>query len=599
MLEVAQIVSLLHAKHSGNAWIAKCPVHDDQTESLTIRQGDKAALLKCHRGCPNNQIVEEINRMLGRPVRNEKTFPTPPKAGSTSAKKVVATYDYVDAAGNLLYQKLRFDPKDFRIRKPNGSGWDWSLTGVNEVLYNLPAINQALFSGETIFIVEGEKDADNISKLGFVATTNTHGASKEETRSKWKHDLSKSLQGASEVVILPDNDSTGNAHANSVAASLHQFQIPVKIVRLPGLPEKGDASDFLAAGGTKEQIISLAESAPFVRPDGQTAAPGLSTLTVAELMNQHFVAPRWAIEDLLPEGLTLLTGAPKMGKSWMSLQIALAVSRGEKVLGDFLADKGEVLYLALEDSFRRLQQRVSILADDSKLVDNKNLIMCTELEGMENGGVTALESFLESHPNCRLVIIDTLPRFVPPPETKANAYQNDYKVYSKLQKLAIKHRIALVGVQHLRKAKASGGDQLDEVSGSAGATGAADTIWVLKRQRTESTGSLMITGRDVDEKLFDTEFNKDTCKWSLGGDNRGEQRRKTLVQLTTHFGSESFTYASVVDALGMSLTNSKRLVGDLVSASYVVRLKEKIGRAFQFKLTDRMTDVVLGGAEDE
>lgn len=315
--------------------------------------------------------------------------------------------------------------------------------------------------------------------------------------------------------------------------------------------------------------------------------------TVQELMAKSFAPPRWAIEDLLPEGLVIFAGAPKMGKSFMALDIALAVSRGDKVLGDYQASKGQALYAALEDSERRLQSRLTAIAEEEKTTGNDNFYYLTDVPGMAVGGLAILDRWLTAHPDCRLVIIDTLAKFVPSSEKGANAYHADYTVASALQNLALRHKIALLMVHHVRKQKAE--DIFDEVSGSNGYTGAADAIWVLKRNRTETHGTLTVTGRDIDEAKFAAEFDKESCRWSLLGDERQATRRKNLVALQHRFGEEAFTFDDAREPLGVSLAHTKRIVSELENGGYALK-GEKRGRAYTFRLTEKFADMVLGGS---
>ncbi|MCY4355083.1 MAG: DUF3631 domain-containing protein [Truepera sp.] len=171
----------------------------------------------------------------------------------------MATYDYLNGDGTLLYQVVRYDPKDFRQRRPNGKGgWIWKLDNVERILYRLPEL-LAADPGQPAFICEGEKDADNVVALGLVATTNSGGAG------KW--DLIKDLSPLEgrQVVILPDNDPGGQGlrHSDQVASSLQGMATSVKILVLPDLPENGgDVSDWIAKGGTAEGLLNLAADAP-------------------------------------------------------------------------------------------------------------------------------------------------------------------------------------------------------------------------------------------------------------------------------------------------------------------------------------------------
>jgi hypothetical protein len=181
--------------------------------------------------------------------------------------KIVAEYDYTDASGEILYQVVRFEPKDFRQRKPNGAGdWDWSVKGVRQVPYRLPALVEATKTGQPVLIVEGEKDVDNLHALGVVATCNAGGAG------KWHKALSEYFRDA-DVILSPDNDAAGYSHINVVGKALTGIAQRVRVLMLQGLPDKGDASDWIVAGGTAEALWSLVDLAvPWVDKDVEQAA---------------------------------------------------------------------------------------------------------------------------------------------------------------------------------------------------------------------------------------------------------------------------------------------------------------------------------------
>jgi putative DNA primase/helicase len=183
-----------------------------------------------------------------------------PAVKAKTKGRIVTTYPYHDEAGKLLFQVVRFaDPKDFRQRRPNGrGGWIWSVKGTRQVPYRLPEM-LARPEGAPVYVVEGEKDADRLAGLGLCATTNPGGAS--NGKSKWRAELNPHFAGA-DVVILPDNDEVGRNHAQTVAASLQPVAASVRVVELPGLPPKGDVSDWLDGDGTVEELQTLAERTP-------------------------------------------------------------------------------------------------------------------------------------------------------------------------------------------------------------------------------------------------------------------------------------------------------------------------------------------------
>lgn len=243
---------LTSVRKNGSGWTARCPSHDDQRSSLSVSVGDDGrTLVHCHAGCPVEAVVSAAGlRMsdLAAPNGNGKHH-------GTSKPRIVAENDYRDEQGTLLYQAVRFEPKDFRQRRPGpGGGWVWNLDEVRRVLYQLPELIAA-DPGEWVLICEGEKDCDRLAAAGWVSTTNCGGAG------KWRDEYSEHLRGR-RVAILPDNDKPGRDHAAQVAASLQGVAAEIKVVQLPGLSPKGDVSDWLDNGGTQEQLAELIQQAP-------------------------------------------------------------------------------------------------------------------------------------------------------------------------------------------------------------------------------------------------------------------------------------------------------------------------------------------------
>lgn len=249
-------------KAGGSGWTAQCPGHPDKEPSLSISEADDKILLHCHAGCSPEAILDAV----GLKMADLFTKPLP---HPRDTKKIVAEYDYVDREGILLYQTVRYIPKDFRQRRPNDrGGWEWSIKGVKRVLFQLPALSQAVARHEPVYFTEGEKDALRLNKIGVVATTMVGGAS-----APWSGEYGEALRDA-DVVVLPDNDSPGNAHAEKIAAALQGTAASVRVLKLPGLPSKGDVSDWLESGGTRHDLENLTTATPEWTPSEQTLAPG-------------------------------------------------------------------------------------------------------------------------------------------------------------------------------------------------------------------------------------------------------------------------------------------------------------------------------------
>lgn len=192
----------------------------------------------------------QLNWLEKNRLKEQKATQSPASPNVLANRRIDTTYEYKDENGSTLFEVVRGEPKSFRQRKPDGNGgWIWSVKGVRQVPFHLPQLIEANPS-QQVFIVEGEKDVIRLESLGLVATCNAGGAG------KWRDELSKHFAGRS-VVILPDNDEPGRKHADKVAHALGMVEADVRVIALPGLPPKGDVSDWLDAGGTVAQLLEL------------------------------------------------------------------------------------------------------------------------------------------------------------------------------------------------------------------------------------------------------------------------------------------------------------------------------------------------------
>ena len=226
-------------KKTGKGWLARCPAHEDRRPSLSVSEGDDGrALVKCHAGCKVDEICTAVGLRLADLMPPADTLPK-----SNGKPRIVAQYNYRDENGIVLFQAVRFDPKGFRQRRPKpGGGWDWSVKGVRVVPYRLPELLAE--PARPIMVVEGEKDASSLAGIGVLSTCNSGGAG------KWRAEHSAFLRGR-RVIVLPDNDEAGHNHAQQVAESLHGIAESVRVIKLPGLPAKGDVTDWIKAAGRK------------------------------------------------------------------------------------------------------------------------------------------------------------------------------------------------------------------------------------------------------------------------------------------------------------------------------------------------------------
>ncbi|MGH3342284.1 MAG: AAA family ATPase [Carbonactinosporaceae bacterium] len=257
--------------------------------------------------------------------------------------------------------------------------------------------------------------------------------------------------------------------------------------------------------------------APFLRPvpdDTEHAArpAHLRThWTADELMAMEFVPPVWAVPGIICEGVNLLCGPPKVGKSWAALGLGLAVAAGAQAFDTIPVDGGPVLYLALEDTPRRLQSRMGKILGGRPAPPA--LTLSTACPQIGQGGDQAIAGWIDRHPDARMVVIDVFAKIRGAAPLGASAYEGDYAAVGAIKRLADTYTVPFVLVHHVRKAGAE--DFLAEVSGTNGIAGAADATLVLKRARGQADGILYVTGRDVDEAEYALDFNPASGAWHL------------------------------------------------------------------------------------
>lgn len=284
--------------------------------------------------------------------------------------------------------------------------------------------------------------------------------------------------------------------------------------------------------------------------------------TGPQLAAMAFDAPRWAIPELLPAGLAILAGRPKLGKSWLGLGWSLDIPRAAPALRKMQVVQGESLYLALEDGPRRMQERMALMLGDSAPPAGFHVV--TEWPRTNEGGLEALDEWLTEHSSARLVVIDTFKRVRPVEKNSQRLYDLDYDAMQPLAELARQHNVAIVVVFHTRKGDST--DPLEMVSGTLGLSGAADAVLVLRRERGQADASLFVTGRDVEEQDLALRWEKeDMLGWALLGqaeDFRRSKERQLLVDaVNTMPGMKP---AELSDAVGKSRGSVRYLLFRLV-----------------------------------
>lgn len=435
---------LRNVRRSGDGHVACCPAHEDKHQSLSVATGtDGRVLVRCHAGCETEDVVGAIGLTLAdlMPEREQR-------------REITATYDYHDAEGRLVFQVVRYVPKDFRQRKPDGhGGWDWTVTGAERVCYHLPQLLRAIKDKRRVFAVEGEKDVLTLEGMGFVATTVPGGAN------AWHERYTDTFAGA-HVVIIPDNDEAGHKHAERIHKAITGVAASVVVLELPGLPERGDVTDWVVRGGTADELKALVSNPP------PLSRPGLIDMkTVIGNLSRYKTEPMppgvdypWhmltrATRGMRPGWFCIWAGWPGSGKTAAVLEICFAAGkRNQVVLFNSLEMNEEELGI-------RMVQRWGLKTDNlfgNRMTDDDRLAfdLAYNLPGYENVHICKewtladLERRVaEVKPD--LVAVDYIG--IMEPDSRDSDYQRTTRVSRGLLKLAESHMVPVLAVSHLSR----------------------------------------------------------------------------------------------------------------------------------------------------
>jgi DNA-binding transcriptional ArsR family regulator len=352
--------------------------------------------------------------------------------------------------------------------------------------------------------------------------------------------------------------------ANIVRDTARNLALGAEVVGGGSLEEMSPGMPRLLSrwwGWTKDRACLEVDDAP--EAGDRRITPSVFP-SAAELMAREIPPVRWIVPGIVPEGVALLAGKPKLGKSWLALGLCVAVAAGGVAFGTVHVEKGAALYLALEDNERRLQFRLTKILAGTE-VPNR-LHYSIECPRLDEGGVKAIEDWLRSRPDARLVVIDTLAKIRPRQRRGANTYQEDYEALEALLPLAARHNVAVLVVHHLRKMAAA--DPLDEVNSSIGLTGGVDGVMILKRERTRADATLFVAGRDVDEEHeFALRWDQNTAGWTLVGsakEYRISQERAAILDLLRRSAPEPLGPKAIAEALDKPYSSVTTLLQKLV-----------------------------------
>jgi 5S rRNA maturation endonuclease (ribonuclease M5) len=388
-----------------DGWMVTCPAHDDRNPSLHVSEHDGRVLLSCHARCPTAQVKDADGLEWG------DLFVDGVKR---NGRVEVAAYDYVDERGELLFQCVRFRPKAFKQRQPDGrGGWVWNLKGVRRVLYRLPAVSAAVAAGATVYVVEGEKDVQAIERAGAVATCNPMGAGK----GKWHREYTDTLRGA-DVVVVADRDEEGREHARRIVSSLAGVAASVAVVEAA---VGKDVSDHLAAGHGLAQLVAVVVDGTdeqgscaddtTTTSDRERARETLRELDVERLIATAPAPVPFVLEPMLVEGcVTMLAGREGRGKSMLALAIAAALGRGALLLdvaGMSVGLGGRVLYIDAENGEPEIHRRLHGLSVQS------GKLAYVEADGFDlRRELARVERLIAKH-EPRLLVLDSMRSLAP------------------------------------------------------------------------------------------------------------------------------------------------------------------------------------------
>lgn len=587
-------------------WKALCPAHDDRNPSLSVTKGDDGRpLLHCFAGCTYPDIMAALGLSTnGNGVATPVAAKRPKATKTTATGRIVATYDYQDAAGRVLFQKVRYEPKSFSIRRPDDrGGFIWGLGDVAPVLYRLPELIDPATALQPVYFCEGEKDSDRVAALDLVATCNFDGAAAAGQRSRWRPEYNEHFHERI-VHVLADNDDAGRAHAESIAGNLHGIAQAVKVVNLSGLPPKGDVSDWLDAGHTKAELEHLCLLTPKWEPaadvrghetpltsmnsNGAAVAPDAARsntpllevsskpVRAIELLAHKFKPQIPLVEGLIAKGnFGALAARAKSGKTILMLCMTMSIDAGTPFLGRDTT-QARVLYYALEDGARRVQQR--LLSFNWQPSERAAfLFSIAHLDDGQGGPGPGIAEIWGHTKDYDLIVVDTL--------TAAMSGRTDERdnssmgaIFNALAQVAHDSDTAILIVHHTGKAL-NPDDVFATLRGASAIRGAYDLGLVLERKPGEREAILHVESRDMDVRPMTIRQAENGAGWEYLGDSNELDRvragRKVLETMLEHDArGDGMTAKQLADIREVSEATIHKQLTRLESSGYVCRKEQ-------------------------
>ncbi len=532
-MTASELAPLVHGRAAANGWWSgKCPAHDDHSPSLSFRDGDRALIVKCWRGCTREQIAAGINVPVSELLHGD-----PLK----------------DARGQIVAVHCR------RLES-NGQKrvwWDGGLNG--RPVANLPlyGIDEMPDSG-TVLVVEGEPARDALARHGVAAVATVTGAATIPS-----DDVLRPLLGLS-VILWPDADNAGIAHMRAFAAALRRLgHEDVRVLAWPGArPGSGaDAVNFFACGQTVERLRELIGAA---KPPSDPSPTGWRFTRVAELIGEATSPRVWLVGELIEQGsLVVVAGRPKTGKTTLCRVLAAAVARGMAFLGRQTA-AGPVLYCSLEDSRRAVGEHFGRLG----ISESEPLYVHAGAAPPE--ALTTLRGEVERL-RPALVVVDTVFRLSHVRDVAAYAEVN--AALTPLLALARELAVTVVLVHHSPKGS-DGRDAADAPLGSVSISGTADVLFHLRRrgdQRTLAAGYRAGSGEDLAETVVELDAAAGTVRLGPSRREHEEQEAAALILEFLSGQAEPVEEPAIMDAVEGRQAVKRRALRGLVEQGAVIR----------------------------